>query len=76
VTHALAIEQALCDGFAAYDFMAGENRLKASFASHWDDMVWLVVQRPSALSWLERRLGDAKLRSGRSAASRQAPPPT
>jgi CelD/BcsL family acetyltransferase involved in cellulose biosynthesis len=76
VTHALAIEQALCDGFAAYDFMAGENRLKASFASHWDDMVWLVVQRPSVLSWLERRLGDAKLRARRSAASRQAPLPT
>lgn len=56
LTHALAIEQALRDGFAAYDFMAGENRLKASFASHWDDMVWLAVQRPSALSWLERRL--------------------
>ena len=35
VTHALAIEQATRAGFAVYDFMAGENRLKASFASHW-----------------------------------------
>jgi CelD/BcsL family acetyltransferase involved in cellulose biosynthesis len=39
VSHALAIEQAMREGFAIYDFMAGENRLKASFASHWSDMV-------------------------------------
>ena len=36
------------EGYTTYDFMAGENRLKASFASHWRDMVWLSVQRPSA----------------------------
>src|SRR5918996_574376 len=51
VSHALAIEQALRDGFAVYDFMAGENRLKASFASDWGEMVWLAVRRRSALSW-------------------------
>ena len=51
VAHALAIEQATRAGFAAYDFMAGENRLKASFASHWTEMVWLAVQGPSAISW-------------------------
>ena len=33
------------EGYVTYDFMAGENRLKASFASHWRDMVWLSVQR-------------------------------
>jgi CelD/BcsL family acetyltransferase involved in cellulose biosynthesis len=58
VSHALAIEQALGDGFAAYDFMAGDNRLKASFASDWDDMVWLTVGRPSARSRLARRLAS------------------
>ena len=63
VSHALAIEQATRAGFAVYDFLAGENRLKASFASHWSEMVWLAVQRRSFLSWLERRLGGAKLRS-------------
>jgi len=56
VTHALAIEHATRAGFAVYDFMAGANRLKASFASHWTEMVWLEVRRParqSALwSWL------------------------
>ena len=60
VTHALAIEQAMGEGFAIYDFMAGENRLKASFASHWSDMVWLSVQCPSAVSWSERRLADLR----------------
>jgi CelD/BcsL family acetyltransferase involved in cellulose biosynthesis len=56
LSHALAIEQALRAGFAVYDFMAGENRLKASFASDREEMVWLSVRRPSALSWLERGL--------------------
>jgi CelD/BcsL family acetyltransferase involved in cellulose biosynthesis len=62
VTHALAIEQATRAGFAVYDFMAGENRLKASFASHWTEMLWLAVQGSSAVSWLDRRLGDLKNR--------------
>ncbi len=60
VTHALAIEQATRAGFAAYDFMAGENRLKASFASDWSEMVWLGVQGSSAVSWLDRRLAAMK----------------
>jgi CelD/BcsL family acetyltransferase involved in cellulose biosynthesis len=64
VSHALAIERALCDGFAVYDFMAGENRLKASFASDRDDMVWLALQRRSARSWLDRQVAALKA-SGR-----------
>jgi CelD/BcsL family acetyltransferase involved in cellulose biosynthesis len=60
LTHALAIERAMREGYATYDFMAGENRLKASLASHWRDVVWLRVQRPSAAFWLERRLAAAK----------------
>jgi CelD/BcsL family acetyltransferase involved in cellulose biosynthesis len=62
VTHGLAIEQAARAGFAAYDFMAGENRLKVSLASDWTEMVWLAVQAPSAVSWLDRRLVDLKQR--------------
>ena len=60
VTHALAIEQALRDGFAIYDFMAGENRLKAGFASHWSDMVWLSVRRPDFPfpPWSRRRASN------------------
>ena len=60
LTHALAIERAMREGYAIYDFMAGEKRLKASFASHWRDMVWLSVRRPSAAFWLERQLAAAK----------------
>jgi hypothetical protein len=50
------------EGYTTYDFMAGENRLKASFASHWRDTVWLSVQRPSAAFWLERLLAGPKRR--------------
>jgi CelD/BcsL family acetyltransferase involved in cellulose biosynthesis len=71
VSHALAIERAMREGFAIYDFMAGENRLKASFASHWSEMVWLSVQRPSALSWLERQLAAVKNRVAAAGAPRQ-----
>ena len=60
LTHALAIERAMREGHAIYDFMAGENRLKASFASHWRDVVSLSVRRPSAAFWLERQLATAK----------------
>ena len=62
LTHALAIERAVREGYATYDFMAGENRLKASLASHWRDIVWLRVQRRSAAFWLERGLAGAKER--------------
>jgi CelD/BcsL family acetyltransferase involved in cellulose biosynthesis len=60
VTHALAIERAMREGFAIYDFMAGENRLKASFASHWSEMLWLAVERRSALFGLVRRLAGRR----------------
>ena len=62
LTHALAIEQATRAGFAVYDFMAGENRLKASLASHWTEMLWLKVQGLSAVAWLDRQLLDLKNR--------------
>jgi CelD/BcsL family acetyltransferase involved in cellulose biosynthesis len=74
VTHALAIEQATRQGFAVYDFMAGENRLKASFASHWSEMMWLAVQRRSLLSWLERRLAGLPVRSRSQPHSAEAGP--
>ena len=69
VAHALAIEQALHAGLWVYDFMAGENRLKASFASDWDDMVWLALQRRSPRAWLERRVAGLKALGRRNAAS-------
>jgi CelD/BcsL family acetyltransferase involved in cellulose biosynthesis len=71
VSHALAIEQAMRQGFAIYDFMAGENRLKASLASHWSEMVWLSVQRPSAASWFERQLAAVKSRVAAAGSTRR-----
>lgn len=72
VSHALAIEEALRTGVATYDFMAGDNRLKASFASDWDDMVWLAIRRPSPVSWLERRLAGLRVRGRSRPTARQA----
>jgi CelD/BcsL family acetyltransferase involved in cellulose biosynthesis len=61
VSHALAIEQALAEGFAIYDFMAGANRLKTSFASHSDHMLWIAIRRPSLRTRVARRLGARRV---------------
>ncbi|GAB7068076.1 GNAT family N-acetyltransferase [Mycobacterium hodleri] len=46
VAHALAVERAWQQGARVYDFMAGENRLKVSFANCTDTLSWTVVQKP------------------------------
>ncbi len=46
VTHALAIRHAFEQDFASYDFMAGYNRLKASFATRRTIMRWQIAQQP------------------------------
>ena len=46
VAHALAVERAWQQGARVYDFMAGENRLKVSFANRTDTLSWTVVQKP------------------------------
>jgi CelD/BcsL family acetyltransferase involved in cellulose biosynthesis len=46
VTHALAIRHAFQSGAQVYDFMAGRNRLKESFATRCEPMLWQVVQQP------------------------------
>lgn len=53
VTHALAIRHAFRQGMRVYDFMAGHNRLKASFATHVEPMLWQVVQQPRLAFRLE-----------------------
>jgi CelD/BcsL family acetyltransferase involved in cellulose biosynthesis len=45
VTHALAIRHAFRSGAQVYDFMAGRNRLKESFATRCEPMLWQVVQQ-------------------------------
>jgi CelD/BcsL family acetyltransferase involved in cellulose biosynthesis len=62
VTHALAIGHAFRAGMRVYDFMAGHNRLKESFATRCEPMLWQVVHQPRLafrLEHLARRLKHA-----------------
>jgi CelD/BcsL family acetyltransferase involved in cellulose biosynthesis len=53
VTHALAIGHAFQSGARVYDFMAGRNRLKESFSTRCEPMLWQVLQRPRLAFRLE-----------------------
>ena len=62
VTHALAIRHAFQSGARVYDFMAGRNRLKESFSTRCEPMLWQVFQQPRLafrLEHLGRRLKHA-----------------
>jgi CelD/BcsL family acetyltransferase involved in cellulose biosynthesis len=68
VTHALAIRHAFQSGARMYDFMAGHNRLKESFATQCEPMRWQVVQQRRLtfqLETLARRLKHSLRLSGR-----------
>jgi CelD/BcsL family acetyltransferase involved in cellulose biosynthesis len=54
VTHFLAIRHAFRAGARVYDFMAGRNRLKESFATRCEPMLWQTVQQPRLTFRLER----------------------
>ena len=54
VAHALAIRRAFRSGARVYDFMAGRNRLKQSFATRCEPMFWQVFQQPRLAFRLER----------------------
>ena len=54
LTHALAIKHAFETGARVYDFMAGRNRLKESFATCCEPMLWQVVQQPRLVFRLEK----------------------
>jgi CelD/BcsL family acetyltransferase involved in cellulose biosynthesis len=53
VTHALAIRHAFQSGAQVYDFMAGRNRLKESFSTHCEPMLWQIFQQPRLAFRLE-----------------------
>lgn len=67
VTHALAIRHAFRSGACVYDFMAGRNRLKESFSTRCEPMLWQVAQQPRLAFRLEhlarrwRRLARARI---------------
>jgi CelD/BcsL family acetyltransferase involved in cellulose biosynthesis len=60
VAHALAIQDAYHCGASAYDFLAGRNRLKESYASGSAPMFWEVVQQPRLAFQVERLVRSAK----------------
>jgi CelD/BcsL family acetyltransferase involved in cellulose biosynthesis len=64
VVHALAILDAHRSGAAVYDFLAGRNRLKESFSTRRENMLWQILQQPRLsfrLEHLGRRLKHAVL---------------
>jgi hypothetical protein len=54
VAHAMAIERATRQGDSTYDFMAGSNRLKQSFATERYPMYWYIFQKPLIRFKVER----------------------
>jgi CelD/BcsL family acetyltransferase involved in cellulose biosynthesis len=60
VAHALAIQDACHYGASIYDFLAGRNRLKESYASGSAPMFWEVVQQPHLAFRIERLMRSAK----------------
>ncbi|HXP75810.1 MAG TPA: GNAT family N-acetyltransferase [Stellaceae bacterium] len=75
VAHALAIEHNYAAGEKIYDFMAGVNRLKQSFATDRYKMEWQVFQRPLLRFQAEELARGARdaLRSAVSRLRRAAP---
>jgi CelD/BcsL family acetyltransferase involved in cellulose biosynthesis len=60
VSHALAIEHNFRLGARVYDFLAGTNRLKNSFATHNRDLYWTTIQLPRLRFRLENLARSAK----------------
>jgi len=60
VAHALAIRDAYQSGASPYDFLAGRNRLKESYASGSAPMFWEVIQQPRVAFRVERLARSAK----------------
>ncbi len=56
ICHVLCIELHLREGAAIYDFMAGAARYKASLGIPGPDMIYRVLERPSAKLRLEQAL--------------------
>lgn len=64
VTHYLAMEQALAQGYRAYDFLVGDKRHKANLATDSTNLVWAAWRRPN---WKNRTISG--LRSVKRAAA-------
>jgi CelD/BcsL family acetyltransferase involved in cellulose biosynthesis len=64
VCHALAMERSAREGMVEYDFLAGDNRLKRSFAKAEYAMGWHKFARPSPLLRLEAAAGAIRTAMG------------
>ncbi len=53
VSHVLAIERALADGFDYYDLLAGDGQYKRSLATNSENMHWIRLRRPRLAFRLE-----------------------
>lgn len=62
-SHALAISEALRDGYAVYDFLAGDHRYKRSLSNHTENLQWaellprrsvmgLAISAVTKFSWM------------------------
>lgn len=62
VSHALAVGHNAAAGATTYDFLAGENQLKASFATDRYALAWQVIRLPLLKYRLESAVRHAKQR--------------
>ena len=60
VTHCLNIERHIRLGASVYDFLAGEQRYKASLGRPAGELLWFVLLRPTWQNRLTERLRSAK----------------
>jgi CelD/BcsL family acetyltransferase involved in cellulose biosynthesis len=60
VTHCLNIERHIRQGASVYDFLAGEQRYKASLGRPAGELLWFVLLRPTWQNRLTERLRRAK----------------
>jgi CelD/BcsL family acetyltransferase involved in cellulose biosynthesis len=60
VAHALAIRDAYQSSASVYDFLAGRNRLKESYATASAPMLWEVIQQPRLAFRAERLARSVK----------------
>lgn len=74
VCHTLAIERHLREGASVYDFLAGETRYKSNLGTPGPDFVYLLIQRPTAVTRMERllRRGWEQARALRGMAKRRS----
>jgi hypothetical protein len=60
MAHHLVAQDALDSGVNCYDFLAGDYRYKQSLSNQKDELIWLRLQKPTALFLLDQSLRKLK----------------